>query len=142
VLDLRVLAILAGEKPTIKIAAQRLSFRPEFPRRAATHVTARFIRPEISALAAHEGLVVFPLSRYCLVPPTTDGLVLGFGGLSPRTTRLPGNACNTKKDYASMLCNGRADGNRRQNRRQRKRTDSSGHGSTLHHGTLDHIQRP
>jgi hypothetical protein len=27
---------------------------------------------------------VFRLSRYCLVPPKTDALVLGYGGLTPQ----------------------------------------------------------
>jgi GntR family transcriptional regulator/MocR family aminotransferase len=38
----------------------------------------------VSRAAADEDLVVFPLSRYCLVPPARDALVLGYGGLSPR----------------------------------------------------------
>jgi GntR family transcriptional regulator / MocR family aminotransferase len=37
----------------------------------------------ISRAAAEEGLVVFPLSRYCLDPPGRDALVLGYGGLTP-----------------------------------------------------------
>jgi GntR family transcriptional regulator/MocR family aminotransferase len=61
---------------------------------AGTHVIGRFrhrrTRPDpdlairVSRLAAEEGLVVFPLSRYCLTPPASDALILGFGGLSPR----------------------------------------------------------
>ena len=60
---------------------------------AGTHVLAHFRRRRshdrglairVSRLAAAEGLVVFPLSRYCLTPPARDALVLGFGGLSPR----------------------------------------------------------
>jgi DNA-binding transcriptional MocR family regulator len=39
---------------------------------------------KVSVAAADEGLVVFPLSRYCLAPPAANALVLGFGGLSPR----------------------------------------------------------
>jgi GntR family transcriptional regulator/MocR family aminotransferase len=46
------------------------------------HDPRRAIR--VAAAAAAEGLIVFPLSRYCLAPPATDGLVLGFGGVSPR----------------------------------------------------------
>jgi GntR family transcriptional regulator/MocR family aminotransferase len=60
---------------------------------AGTHVLAHFrgrlskdrgLAIRVSRLAAAEGLVVFPLSRYCLTPPAGDALVLGFGGLSPR----------------------------------------------------------
>jgi GntR family transcriptional regulator / MocR family aminotransferase len=60
---------------------------------AGTHVLAHFegrlagdrgLAIRVSRLAAAEGLVVFPLSRYCLTPPVRDALVLGFGGLSPR----------------------------------------------------------
>jgi GntR family transcriptional regulator/MocR family aminotransferase len=39
---------------------------------------------EISREAARDGLVVFPLSRYCLRRPERDALVLGYGGLTPR----------------------------------------------------------
>jgi GntR family transcriptional regulator/MocR family aminotransferase len=62
---------------------------------AGTHVVARFasarvrrdpsLPRRVAALAAREGLVVFPLSRYCLETPAEDALVLGFGGVSPRT---------------------------------------------------------
>ena len=38
----------------------------------------------IASAATQAGLVVFPLSRYCLEPPDQDGLVLGYGGLTPR----------------------------------------------------------
>ena len=38
----------------------------------------------IARAAAADGLVVFPLSRYCQVRPATDALVLGYGGLTPR----------------------------------------------------------
>ena len=38
----------------------------------------------IAAAAAAEGLVIFPLSRYALGPLERDGLVLGYGGLTPR----------------------------------------------------------
>src|SRR3954469_2896608 len=60
---------------------------------AGTHVVARFRQSrtrgnrmvmQICAAAADEGLVVFPLSRYCLSPPPTDAFILGFGGVSPR----------------------------------------------------------
>lgn len=61
---------------------------------AGTHVIGRFGRGlaqhhrnlavRVSVLAGEEGLVVFPLSRYCLMPQESDALVLGFGGLSPR----------------------------------------------------------
>jgi len=60
---------------------------------AGTHVLAHFrgrlandpgLAIRVSHLAAAEGMVVFPLSRYCLTPPARDALVLGFGGLSTR----------------------------------------------------------
>jgi GntR family transcriptional regulator/MocR family aminotransferase len=61
---------------------------------AGTHVLGRFapewmaydraLPARVAAMAAEEGLVIFPLSRYCLRPPKQDALVLGFGGLSPR----------------------------------------------------------
>jgi GntR family transcriptional regulator/MocR family aminotransferase len=60
---------------------------------AGTHVLGHFrgrlsndrgLAIRVSQLAAAEGLVVFPLSRYCLTPPARDALVLGFGGLSTR----------------------------------------------------------
>jgi GntR family transcriptional regulator/MocR family aminotransferase len=38
----------------------------------------------LSRAAAEDDLVVFPLSRYCLVRPDRDAVVLGFGGVSPR----------------------------------------------------------
>jgi len=64
------------------------------PASAGTHVLGYFggrrsdpdngLAARVASLAAAEGLVVFPLSRYCLTPPSRDALVLGFGGLSPR----------------------------------------------------------
>jgi GntR family transcriptional regulator/MocR family aminotransferase len=60
---------------------------------AGTHVLAHFqgrlandrgLAIRVARLAAAEGMVVFPLSRYCLTTPARDALVLGFGGLSPR----------------------------------------------------------
>jgi GntR family transcriptional regulator/MocR family aminotransferase len=61
---------------------------------AGTHVIGRFpaewladdpgLPARVAALAAEDGVIVFPLSRYCLNPPAPDALVLGFGGLSPR----------------------------------------------------------
>ena len=66
------------------------------PSAAGTHVVARlegslFSRTRshkavmaLTGLAAEEGLVIFPLSRYCLEPPPRDGLVLGYGSLKPR----------------------------------------------------------
>jgi GntR family transcriptional regulator/MocR family aminotransferase len=38
----------------------------------------------ISLMAADQGLVVFPLSRYCVTPSRRNALVLGFGGVTPR----------------------------------------------------------
>jgi GntR family transcriptional regulator/MocR family aminotransferase len=38
----------------------------------------------IEAAARDDGMVVFPLSRYCLKRPRRDALVLGYGGLTPR----------------------------------------------------------
>jgi GntR family transcriptional regulator/MocR family aminotransferase len=40
--------------------------------------------PRVSRAADAEGLVAFPVSRYCLEPPRRDGFVLGYGGVSPR----------------------------------------------------------
>jgi GntR family transcriptional regulator/MocR family aminotransferase len=63
------------------------------PSSAGTHVLGYFndsvaadidLARRVSSMAGDEGLVVFPLSRYCLTPPPRDALVLGFGGLSPR----------------------------------------------------------
>ena len=66
------------------------------PASAGTHVLAWFdgLRRErvgvnsyaarVAAAAAAENLVVFPLSRYCLEPPARDGLVLGYGAVTPR----------------------------------------------------------
>ena len=62
---------------------------------AGTHVIGRLIAcgrgsqrrrlaVRIAKAAAEAGLVVFPLSRYCLEPPGEDSLVLGYGGLTPR----------------------------------------------------------
>jgi GntR family transcriptional regulator/MocR family aminotransferase len=38
----------------------------------------------IERAAAAEGLVVFPLSRYCIARPARDALVLGYGSSTPR----------------------------------------------------------
>jgi GntR family transcriptional regulator/MocR family aminotransferase len=64
---------------------------------AGTHVIAEFadaliagdpaLPARVARLAAGEGLVIFPLSRYCVNTPPRDALVLGFGGLSPRRIR-------------------------------------------------------
>lgn len=60
---------------------------------AGTHVLGYFrgrlagdrdLAIRTAKLAAEDGMVVFPLSRYCLKSPARDALVLGFGGLSPR----------------------------------------------------------
>ena len=62
------------------------------PATAGTHVLGKLRVPsdESSAAvnrvaneAAADGMVVFPLSRYCLKPPRDDALVLGYGGLTP-----------------------------------------------------------
>lgn len=50
-------------------------------RRARTSVS---YVPRISRAAEEEGLVAFPVSRYCLARPKRDGFVLGYGGVSPR----------------------------------------------------------
>jgi GntR family transcriptional regulator/MocR family aminotransferase len=39
---------------------------------------------QIEARARDDGLVIFPLSRYCLTRPRRDAIVLGYGGLTPR----------------------------------------------------------
>ena len=56
---------------------------------AGTHVIGWLSAgmPKASAIeraAAEAGIVVFPLSRYCLRPPPRDGLVLGYGATTPR----------------------------------------------------------
>jgi GntR family transcriptional regulator/MocR family aminotransferase len=65
------------------------------PAAAGTHVLARFVAEErhrrrgvsiavrVARAALDDDLVVFPLSRYCLSPPARDGLVLGYGSLTP-----------------------------------------------------------
>ncbi|HKG90467.1 MAG TPA: hypothetical protein VKA84_01170 [Gemmatimonadaceae bacterium] len=61
------------------------------PAAAGTHVLASLAasraHPDaaarVSRAAAAEGMVVFPLSRYCLTTPAEDKLVLGYGGLTP-----------------------------------------------------------
>ena len=66
------------------------------PASAGTHVIGRLVAGgrgsqqrrslavRISTAAADAGLVVFPLSRYCVDEPGEDGLVLGYGGLTQR----------------------------------------------------------
>jgi GntR family transcriptional regulator/MocR family aminotransferase len=51
----------------------------EWPQRGSESVAVR-----VSREAAVEDLVVFPLSRYALEPPDRDGLILGYGGVTPR----------------------------------------------------------
>jgi GntR family transcriptional regulator/MocR family aminotransferase len=85
-------------------AAMQEAFRRIFGERlqltemsAGTHVLGHFhpqwiaddpgLAARVASLAANEGVIVFPLSRYCLNPPSPDALVLGFGGLSPRRIR-------------------------------------------------------
>jgi GntR family transcriptional regulator/MocR family aminotransferase len=63
---------------------------------AGTHVLAWFnpgtrrdgvstaYAPRVSRAAVEDGLVVFPLSRYCVDPPQRDGFVLGYGAITPR----------------------------------------------------------
>jgi GntR family transcriptional regulator/MocR family aminotransferase len=59
------------------------------PMNAGTHVVA-LVAPglpsptRIEQMARDEGLVVFPLSRYCLIRPARNALILGYGGLTPR----------------------------------------------------------
>ena len=53
---------------------------------AGTHLLAYLSRgkaKQIARTATEQGLVVFPLSRYCLTPLAQDALVLGYGGLTP-----------------------------------------------------------
>jgi len=66
------------------------------PAAAGTHLLAWFApgtrqraaslryAPRIARACAEENLVVFPVSRYCLETPQRDGLVLGYGAVSPR----------------------------------------------------------
>ncbi len=63
------------------------------PAAAGTHVVAwldaKFSvgSPSLAIRIAHaaekDDLVIFPLSRYCIAPPSRDGLILGYGGLTP-----------------------------------------------------------
>ena len=59
------------------------------PMHAGTHVLG-WLAPGLPApttverLGRDADLVVFPLSRYCIRPPSRDALVLGFGGSTPR----------------------------------------------------------
>jgi GntR family transcriptional regulator / MocR family aminotransferase len=80
--------------------AMRHAFRRELagiitlsPASAGTHVLGRVdgrahgrerVAATIARAAAADGLVVFPLSRYCQARPPADALVLGYGGLTPR----------------------------------------------------------
>jgi GntR family transcriptional regulator/MocR family aminotransferase len=80
------------------LRAQCATHLPELsiaPITAGTHVIGRFPNQRgsrraipfpvaLSRAAAEENLVVFPLSRYCVLPPDEDAIVLGFGGVSPR----------------------------------------------------------
>ena len=63
------------------------------PASAGTHVLGRVadrarggdsLAVRIARAADADGLVVFPLSRYCQTRPEHDALVLGYGGLTPR----------------------------------------------------------
>ena len=56
---------------------------------AGTHVIGWLeagMRPavEVAQAASPAGIVVFPLSRYCMRRPPRDALVLGYGGVTPR----------------------------------------------------------
>jgi GntR family transcriptional regulator/MocR family aminotransferase len=68
---LRLTRMSAGTHVLGHFADEWLERDPHLPERVAT-------------LAADEGVIVFPLSRYCVNPLRRDALVLGFGGLSPR----------------------------------------------------------
>ena len=37
----------------------------------------------VSAAAAERGVTVAPISRFCIAPVATEGLVLGFSGITP-----------------------------------------------------------
>jgi GntR family transcriptional regulator/MocR family aminotransferase len=65
------------------------------PASAGTHVLGWFPPPRriargpslavrVARAAAAQGLVIFPLSRYHLEAPRQDGLVLGYGAVTPR----------------------------------------------------------
>jgi DNA-binding transcriptional MocR family regulator len=41
----------------------------------------------VAAAATADGLVVFPMDRYCLRPPKAQQLVLGYGGISEARIR-------------------------------------------------------
>jgi GntR family transcriptional regulator/MocR family aminotransferase len=59
------------------------------PMGAGTHVLGRLAPGlptaiSLESAARDAGLVLFPLSRYCIRRPARDALVLGFGGPTPR----------------------------------------------------------
>ncbi|MEP6619441.1 MAG: PLP-dependent aminotransferase family protein [bacterium] len=62
------------------------------PMNAGTHVVGRLARglppaTTVERLARDAGLVVFPLSRYCINRPARDALILGYGGSTPQAIR-------------------------------------------------------
>jgi GntR family transcriptional regulator/MocR family aminotransferase len=60
-----------------------VTLRPEFVRRLRAHSSGGVSAAAVVAAAASaDGLVVFPMDRYCLGPPRSQQLVLGYGGLS------------------------------------------------------------
>ena len=59
------------------------------PMNAGTHVMGTLspgypAAPRLEELAREEGIVLFPLSRYCIRRPARDAIILGYGGLTPR----------------------------------------------------------
>jgi len=59
------------------------------PMNAGTHVMGTLspgypAAPRLEGLAREEGIVLFPLSRYCIRRPARDAIILGYGGLTPR----------------------------------------------------------
>ena len=59
------------------------------PMNAGTHVLGTLssgcpTAPRLEVLAREQGIVLFPLSRYCIRRPPRDAIILGYGGLTPR----------------------------------------------------------
>ncbi len=82
-------------KARYEALAHAATLLPETVRLQATHSgfhTVAFLPPEIDARnvvdeAAARGVILAPLSRYCLAPIRHNGLVLGFGSAPPEELR-------------------------------------------------------
>jgi len=83
-------ACLERYEATMRAAERHLAGTLTLSRmNAGTHVIAwlspgTLKAPAVARAAAEEGIVIFPLSRYCMQPPPRDALVLGYGATTPR----------------------------------------------------------